>query len=138
MAGKVSETSETPQEPPLILYLKSTYTHMSRGHWHMAGRQLLRAPHAHVHVRRAVRAGLYNPFTCVLAMERANDVTRSYLDLRLLPALPVAWLPPRQRHSPQVSCQPIQISVFLKIEAARPIYGYVESPDFTATTSSPP
>ena len=45
-------------------------------------------------------------------MERASDVTRSFLDLRLLPALPVAWLPPCQRHSPQVSWQPIQISVF--------------------------
>jgi len=48
-------------------------------------------------------------------------VTRSFLDLRLLPALPVAWLPPWQRHSPQVSWQPLQISVFLQIEAARPI-----------------
>ena len=35
-------------------------------------------------------------------MERASDVTRSFLDLRLLPALPVAWLPPWQWHSPQV------------------------------------
>ena len=42
-------------------------------------------------------------------MERANDVTRSFLDLRLLPALPVAWLPPWQRHSPQVSWKPIQM-----------------------------
>ena len=32
-------------------------------------------------------------------MERASDVTRSFLDLRLLPALSVAWLPPWQRHS---------------------------------------
>ena len=80
----------------------------------------------------------FNPFTCVPAMERANDVTRSCLDLRLLPALPVAWLPPGQRHSSQVSWQPIQISVFLQIEAARPIYGYVQSPDFTPATSSPP
>ena len=43
-------------------------------------------------------------------MERANDVTRSFLDLRLLPGLPVAW----QRHNPQVSWQPFQISVFPK------------------------
>ena len=75
-------------------------------------------------------------------MERANNVTRSFLDLRLLPALPVqasvAWLPPWQRHNLHVSWQPIQISVFLQIEAARPIYGYVQSPDFTAATSSPP
>ena len=98
--------------------------------------------------------GRSTPFTCVPAMERANDVTRSFLDFRLLPALPVAWLPPWQRHSPQVSWQPIQISVFLafassdrelmrpflaiQIEAARPIYGYVQSPDFTPATSSPP
>ena len=61
----------------------------------------------------------YIPSTCVPAMERANDVTRSFLYLRLLPALPVAWLPPWQRHSPQVSWQ---ISVFP--EAARPIYGF--------------
>ena len=92
-------------------------------------------------------------------MERANDVTQSFLDLRLLLALPVAWLPPWQRandvtqsfldlrlllalpwqqHNLHVSWQPIQISVFLQIEAARPIYGYVQSPDFTAATSSPP
>ena len=71
-------------------------------------------------------------------MVPASDVTRSFLDLRLLPALPVAWLPPWQRHSPQVSWQPIQTSVFLQIEAARPIYGYVQSPDFTPATSSPP
>ena len=64
-------------------------------------------------------------------MERANDVTRSFLNLRLLPALPVAWLPPWQRDSLQVSWQPIQISVFPQIEAARPIYGYMQSPDFT-------
>ena len=43
-------------------------------------------------------------------MERANDVTRSFLDLHLLPGLPVAW----QRHNPQVSGQPFQISVFPK------------------------
>ena len=79
-----------------------------------------------------------NPFTCVPAMERANDMTWSCLDLRSLPALPVAWLPPGQQHSPQVSWQPIQISVFLQIEAAPPIYGYVQSPDFTPATSSPP
>ena len=71
-------------------------------------------------------------------MERASDVTRSFLDLRLLPALPLAWLPPWQRHSPQVSWQPIQTSVFLQIDAARPIYGYVQSPNFTSATSSPP
>ena len=71
-------------------------------------------------------------------MERASDVTRSFLDLRLLPDLPLAWLPPWQRHSPQVSWQPIQTSVFLQIEAARPIYGYLQSPDFTPATSSPP
>ena len=72
------------------------------------------------------------PFARVPAMERASDVTRSFLDLRLLPALPLAWLPSWQRHSPQVSWQPIQI------EAARPIYGYLQSPDFTPATSSPP
>ena len=71
-------------------------------------------------------------------MERASDVTWSFLDLHLLPALPLAWLPPWQRHSPQVSWQPIQTSVFLQIEAARPIYGYVQSPNFTPATSSPP
>ena len=79
----------------------------------------------------------FNPFTCVPAMERANDVTRSFLDLRLPPALPATWLPPWQRHSPQVSWQPIQISVFLQIEAARPIYGYLQSPDFTRVIASP-
>ena len=63
---------------------------------------------------------------CVPVMERVNDLLRA------------AWLPPWQRHSLQVSWQPIQISVFLQIEAAWPIYGYVQSPDFTAATSSPP
>ena len=70
-------------------------------------------------------------------MERANDVTWFFLDLRLLPALPVAWLRPRQLHNPQVSWQPIQIFVFLQNEAGRPIYGYVQSPDFTTVTTSP-
>ena len=79
---------------------------------------------------------LYTPFTCVPAMEQANDVTWFFLDLRLLPALPIAWLPPWQRHSPQVSWQPIQIFVFLQIEAAWPIYGYVQSPDFNPATSA--
>ena len=71
-------------------------------------------------------------------MERVNDMTRSFLDLCLLPALPVAWLPPWQQHNPHISWQPIQIPVFLQIEAAQLIYSYMQSPDFTPATSSPP
>ena len=50
----------------------------------------------------------------------------------------VAWLPSWQQHNSHVSWQPIQIFVFLKIEAMLPIYGYVQSTDFTTATSSPP
>ena len=42
-------------------YLKSTYTHMSRGHWPAPRRQLLRAPRAHVHVHRAVWGHKHGP-----------------------------------------------------------------------------
>ena len=46
----------------------------------------------------------------------------------------VTWLPPWEWHNPHVSWQ----LIFLQIETTWPIYGYVQSPDFTAVTSSPP
>ena len=126
-----NKTSHVPRPLPkcpsfTLLHTSGGMVYMNVWHWIPAEQN------------KANHHCLHNPFTCVPAMERANDVTRSFLDLRLLPALPVAWLPPWQRHSPQVSWQPIQISVFLQIEAARPIDGYVQSPDFTPATSSPP
>jgi len=68
-------------------------------------------------------------------------MTWSLLDLAFTSnpsSFSIAWLPPWKRHNLHVSWQPIQISAFLQIEAARPIYDYMQSPDFTPATSSPP